>query len=198
MFLVASFLALRKRIAGGVSRPRSGALVYPYRNVKLKVGDTRRHLARYDTRRWLRHPSCPHTKVGCCYLPRYRYDQKRDTPRHHDQKSKPQPTNLHYGITGGVLSYVPRVMNRWFVRNARNYHRGVVSCPVAPVAYQVILEPGIGQFREFEPRRVHTRTNSLGLFLMYGQIDLRKARERELATLDEQSTSSGIAEPYAR
>ena len=36
--------------------------------------------------------------------------------------------------------------------------------PVAPVAYQVILEPGIGQFREFEPRRVHTRINSLGLF----------------------------------
>ena len=28
---------------------------------------------------------------------------------------------------------------------------------VAPVAYQVILEPGIGQFREFEPPRVHTR-----------------------------------------
>ena len=34
------------------------------------------------------------------------------------------------------------------------------TTPVAPVAYQVILEPGIGQFREFEPRRVHTRTNS--------------------------------------
>ena len=30
------------------------------------------------------------------------------------------------------------------------------------------------------------------------QIDLRKARERELATLDDKSTSSGIAEPYAR
>ena len=30
------------------------------------------------------------------------------------------------------------------------------------------------------------------------QIELRKARERELATLDEISTSSGIAEPYAR
>ena len=30
------------------------------------------------------------------------------------------------------------------------------------------------------------------------QIDLRKARERELATLDEKSTSSGIAEPCAR
>ena len=39
--------------------------------------------------------------------------------------------------------------------------------PVAPVAYQVILEPGIGQFREFEPRRVHTRINSLGLFLVH-------------------------------
>ena len=39
--------------------------------------------------------------------------------------------------------------------------------PVAPVAYQVILEPGVGQFREFEPRRVHTRMNSLGLFLVH-------------------------------
>ena len=39
--------------------------------------------------------------------------------------------------------------------------------PVAPVAYQVILEPGIGQFRESEPRRVHTRINSLGLFLVH-------------------------------
>ena len=39
--------------------------------------------------------------------------------------------------------------------------------PVAPVAYQVILESGIGQFREFEPRRVHTRIKSLGLFLVH-------------------------------
>ena len=38
--------------------------------------------------------------------------------------------------------------------------------PVAPVAYEVILEPGIGQFREFESPRVHTRMNSLGLFLV--------------------------------
>ena len=30
------------------------------------------------------------------------------------------------------------------------------------------------------------------------EIDLRKTRERELATLGEKSTSSGIAEPYAR
>ena len=39
--------------------------------------------------------------------------------------------------------------------------------PVAPVGYQVILEPGIGQFREFEPRREHARINSLGLFLVH-------------------------------
>ena len=39
--------------------------------------------------------------------------------------------------------------------------------PVAPVAYQVILEPGMGQFREFEPRRVHTHINSLGLYLVH-------------------------------
>ena len=32
--------------------------------------------------------------------------------------------------------------------------------PVAPVAYQVILEPGIRQLREFEPPGVHTRINS--------------------------------------
>ena len=32
----------------------------------------------------------------------------------------------------------------------------------------------------------------------FAQMDLRKARERELATLDEKSTSSGITEPYAR
>ena len=69
--------------------------------------------------------------------------------------------------------------------------------PVAPVAYQVILEPGIGQFREFEPRRVHTRIKFVGTFSC-AQIDLRKTRERELATLDEQSTSSGTAEPCAR
>ena len=68
--------------------------------------------------------------------------------------------------------------------------------PVAPVAYQVILEAGIDQFREFEPRRVQIRINSLGLFR--AQIDLRKARERELTTLHEKSTSGGIAEPYAR
>ena len=59
------------------------------------------------------------------------------------------------------------------------------------MAYQVILEPGIGQFREFE---------SVECILTFScaQIGLRQARARELATLDEKSTSSGIAELYAR
>ena len=42
---------------------------------------------------------------------------------------------------------------------------------------------------------MHTRVNSFGISC--AQIDLRKARERELATLDEKPTSSEIAEPYA-
>ena len=41
------------------------------------------------------------------------------------------------------------------------------SVPVAPVAYQVILERGTGQFREFESPRVHTRINSEGFFLVH-------------------------------
>ena len=53
-----------------------------------------------------------------------------------------------------MLSRAPKV-GRW-----RIY-------PVAPVAYQVILEPGIGQFREFESPRVHSRINSCGLFLVH-------------------------------
>ena len=39
--------------------------------------------------------------------------------------------------------------------------------PVAPVAYHVVLEPGIGQFREFESPRVHTRIYSYGLSLVH-------------------------------
>ena len=82
--------------------------------------------------------------------------------------------------------------------NIQGSHRPTSLWPVAPVAYQVILEPGIGQFREFESSRVHTRIISGGTFSC-AQFDLRKARERELATFDdEKSTSSGIAEPYAR
>ena len=39
--------------------------------------------------------------------------------------------------------------------------------PVAPVLYQVILEPGIGQFREFESPLARIRINSWGLFLVH-------------------------------
>ena len=46
--------------------------------------------------------------------------------------------------------------------------------PVAPVAYQVILEPGIGQFCSFEPRRVHTRINSWGLLLVRKLTDRKR------------------------
>ena len=44
---------------------------------------------------------------------------------------------------------------------------GTRKYPVAPVAYQVILEPGVGQLREFEPTRVHNRIHSWGLFLVH-------------------------------
>ena len=67
----------------------------------------------------------------------------------------------------------------------------VLYRPVAPVAHQVILEPGIGRFREFEPPRVHTRINSWGLFLVH-KLTCGKRESVELATLDEKSTSSGI------
>ena len=69
---------------------------------------------------------------------------------------------------------------------------------VAPVAYQVILDPGIGQFCEFEPGAPSAYSCKFVGTFSGAQIDLRKARERKLATLDEKSTSSGIAEPYAR
>ena len=38
---------------------------------------------------------------------------------------------------------------------------------IAPVAYQVILEPGVGQLREFESPRVSNPINSWGLFLVH-------------------------------
>ena len=43
----------------------------------------------------------------------------------------------------------------------------LVNLTLTPVACQVILEPGIGQFREFESPRVHTRKKSRGLFLAH-------------------------------
>ena len=48
-----------------------------------------------------------------------------------------------------------------------DHDSGRYYLPVAPVAYQAILEPGIGQFREFESPRVHTRMNSWRLFFAH-------------------------------
>ena len=47
-----------------------------------------------------------------------------------DTGPKIEATNHKYTLRyhRGVLSYIPRVINRWFVRDAQNYHRGVVSC----------------------------------------------------------------------
>ena len=48
--------------------------------------------------------------------------------------------------------------------------------PVAPVAYQVIiLEPSIGQFREFESPRAHTRMNSWGFFIVHKTCGKRES-----------------------
>ena len=59
------------------------------------------------------------------------------------------------------------------------------------MTYEVILEPDIGQFHDFKSPRVHTRINFVGTFSC-AQIDLRKARERELATLDENRRAVGL------
>ena len=68
--------------------------------------------------------------------------------------------------------------------DTRQYRsRSITPIPVATVAYQVILEPGIGQSREFESPSAYLH-KFVGTFSC-AQIDLRKARERELATLHE-------------
>ena len=68
-----------------------------------------------------------------------------------------------YLLSSGLLK--PDAAGKWKHTQSipGTYHRR----PVAPVAYQVIFEPGIGQFREFEPRRVHTRITSWGLLLVH-------------------------------
>ena len=67
------------------------------------------------------------------------------------------------------------LMCGFFGRSHRNHYflvlvmRALASSihiqPVALVAYQVILGPGLGQFREFEFPRVHTRIRSWDFFL---------------------------------
>ena len=65
------------------------------------------------------------------------------------------------------------------------------------MAYQVILEPGIGQFREFEPHRVHARINSLGLFLVH-KLTCGKLESVSYQKLMKNRRAVGIAEAYAR
>ena len=65
---------------------------------------------------------------------------------------------------------------------------------VAPLAYHVVLEPGIGQFRD--PRSPYSY-KFVGTFSC-AQTDLPRERERGLTTFNENSTSNGIAELYAR
>ena len=66
-----------------------------------------------------------------------------------------------------MASFLVSGSHETFVKKYRWFWGGL-SMPVAPVAYQVIiLEPGIGQFREFECPRVHTCVNSWGLFLVH-------------------------------
>ena len=53
-------------------------------------------------------------------------------------------------------------------QNIFSQPRGVcIRKPVGPVAYQVILDPALGQLRDFESPRVHTRKYSWGLFLAH-------------------------------
>ena len=80
----------------------------------------------------------------------YFITSEREVSTSNDAIIRGSPT--HATIRGAIFYCVPH---------------STLNIPVAPVAYQVIHEHGIGQFREFEPRRVHTRVNSLGLFLVH-------------------------------
>ena len=78
------------------------------------------------------------------------------------------------------------------MNGASGPHDPIRQEPVAPVAYQVIVEPGIGQFREFDFPRVHTRMNSWGLFLGHKLTCGKREREREFETLDENRRAVGL------
>ena len=74
-------------------------------------------------------------------------------------------------VTTLIIKYqgIPRTAAVRYVRTRRYTRRKEKwsEYPVAPVAYQVILKPGIGQFRQFESPRVHSCINSWGLFLVH-------------------------------
>ena len=73
---------------------------------------------------------------------------------------------VRYGLVMiRICIFVSSLSSGAYVQRMRACSSCMAIC-VAPVAYQVILEPGVGQFREFKPRRVNTRMNSLGLLLV--------------------------------
>ena len=69
--------------------------------------------------------------------------------------------------------------------------------PVAPVAYKVILEPGIGQFREFESPLVHARINSWGLLLVH-KLTCAKREGVSLQHSIKNRRAVGLLHPIAR
>ena len=71
------------------------------------------------------------------------------------------------------------------------------NIPVTPVGYQVLLEPGLD--RSVSRVRITPSAHSyefVGTFLVRKLTCGKHERERELATLVKEWTSSGIAESY--
>jgi len=65
----------------------------------------------------------PHADVVCvCDVP------MGQMLLYHPGDRRRGPVNVCGVTSRGVLSFVARVINRWFVRNAQNYHRGVMFC----------------------------------------------------------------------
>ena len=65
------------------------------------------------------------------------------------------------------------------------------------MAYQIIFEPGIGQFREFESPRVHSRINAWGLVL----VQKFSCGKREGVSCQHSMTDRremGLSRPYVR
>ena len=82
-------------------------------------------------------------------------------------------TAVHLG-RGKVFSSQETFRLRCF--NSGFAWKGYRALPVAPVEYQVIHEPGIRQFHEFESPPVHTHVNPWGLSLVHKLIFAESAR----------------------
>ena len=109
--------------------------------------------------------------------------EQRDTSDSIPSPSQSYPENKNWTIqmlqesksssssssTGGLIvdGRKPEVRQGSSRCNPRLLRTPDAICQTTLVAYQVILEPCIGQFHEFEPYRVHTRVTSLGLLLAH-------------------------------